>query len=1004
MTAAQIKVLFLGLLLTGFCLGQGPWLWTGSVHTELDWFTIKTEHYRVHYHNGIEEIAQKGASIAEAVYPVLLKQMGIESTPVIDVVFTAEDEIMNGYAMWTSQTFIWVDQNDAAIWLEDEKWLYQVLSHELQHIVFFHSIKSWIPNPFGFLFSGVPGWMVEGLAEYYTERWRPYRSELTHKTHVIKNSLDEMDIHHDGISKVLLLADKYGDSTIVNILQYRNKAGIPDFKKAFKKYTGQSVSQFNEEWRRTMNTSFYGYRAQKENFKDIGSVASLPISHTSGFRFAPDSLKLAMVGQDDNDQFDQSLFIAELEPVSDDNSSGLLEKLGLRNNSDNGENEDKPTKLRFEKEEQDYGSFHSALNWSPDGSQLVYAKSHRGDHGSILFDIKIMDTETGRSRWLTQNQRATYPIWSPDGQSIVFVAHRNSTSNLFSITPNGTNLTQLTKFEDDVQILTPMWSPDGQSIAFGLAASDGNTDITVLNLATSEMTRLTKNPEVDYLPVWHPDGSRITYTSHKGLTPNLHTVDLATGHSEQITDVGDAVWSAQWTPNGETIIASTLQDVDSVRIVYVDPDRKTTTAPLNLRDSYTSWKIKRPDDPLPALKDIKMVSASAPEKYRFYKYPKHMTSFILPLDVLFGMTAWTDALGKHVFQFVGGTTWDFETPFYLLSYTNAEHGPLWGINYYHNVNWTFRFYDDSDSGLWEVFNGGNIWCSIPMYSGEHMSSARSLNLGFGGHKREFEGLDDYEGDEFIDHEYDVLLPPEEGDEGKFFVQYTWVSRRPHRLNNSLPGNGFGLRFTGEFSDESVFGDFTYQKYTFDSFINIGLGKPAGFIRLKGLALDGDRIPNQEYLGISNDIAIYGPGSAGTFGLPENHNIRGYDKYRLGDRLVFGSAEFRYPLLDSFPVDILGISIGGISAVLFSDFGNSWSSDSQLSEFSSQLDSDNLDPLSDSISDDFITTAGYEARVALQIGGSPLFYIGIGEAKEIKEWDNNDTDPVQYVRFSLINPF
>ncbi|HIB74116.1 MAG TPA: hypothetical protein EYO50_09385, partial [Candidatus Marinimicrobia bacterium] len=109
-------VIFLLLLTEGF---SQTWYWTGRTHGELDWSTIETEHYRVHYHQGIEKIAKEGASIAEQVRPILLKQMDLEDIPTIDIIFTTEDEIMNGFAQWTYNTFIWVDQNDAAIWLED---------------------------------------------------------------------------------------------------------------------------------------------------------------------------------------------------------------------------------------------------------------------------------------------------------------------------------------------------------------------------------------------------------------------------------------------------------------------------------------------------------------------------------------------------------------------------------------------------------------------------------------------------------------------------------------------------------------------------------------------------------------------------------------------------------------------------------------------------------------------------------------------------------------------
>ena len=96
-----------------------------------------------------------------------------------------------------------------------------------------------------------------------------------------------MDPHHDGFSKIKLMAETYGDSSIIKLLNYRNKYKLFNFKKAFKEATGIGVGQFNDYWRRTISTYYYGYRAQKETYEDAGSVSKLPISKlsslTSGF-------------------------------------------------------------------------------------------------------------------------------------------------------------------------------------------------------------------------------------------------------------------------------------------------------------------------------------------------------------------------------------------------------------------------------------------------------------------------------------------------------------------------------------------------------------------------------------------------------------------------------------------------------------------------------------------------------------------------------------------------
>ncbi len=979
-----MKKYLLGILIftsLTYVFPQGTWAWTGRVHSELDWHQIETEHFNIFYHTGIEEIAKNSASICEQAYPILLKQMDIDQTPTIDVIFTSEDEIMNGYAMWTNQTFIWVDQNDAAIWLEDEKWLSQVLTHELQHIIFFNTIKTWIPEPFGYLFSDVPGWVVEGLAEYYTERWRPYRSDLSHKYHVYQNKTSEMDPHHDGFSKILLLADKFGDSTIVDILHYRNELGMFDFAKAFKKYTHMSENQFNEEWRQVMNTYYYGYRAQKEAIEDIGVTTTLPIQRMNSFLFSPDSLHIAVIGADHKDQQDNSLVIVEIDTTFKEQKQSHFSEWMSRGKSKEESEEKKPHTPDFNKNEIDDGNFHSAMSWSSDGQRLLYSKYRFGAHGSMLYDIRMYDSATEKLTWLTSDRRAAYPIWDKTEENIIFVAHQNGISNLFQVNLSTRDESPLTSYTEDTQILSPQLSPDGNQVAFARSKSDGNCDIAILDLTTLTLKTVTSNPEVDYLPIWHPDGKKITFTSHKGSTPNLHTLDLTTNEIVQNTDVAEAVWGVQWSPNGNTILTKSMNTADSVRVSQIDPSRTITTEPLSIRGSYLNWRTKRPDVPLEGIDPSDPVQISAPQDYRFYHHFKHLTSFVLPLDVLTGATVWTDALGKHIFQLMGGTTWDGKHPFVLAEYVNAQHGPLWGVNYFYNVNWSFRFYDDSSSGLFEKFDGVNFWVSHPINFGNSMASNHTVTAALAVHQRRIVEVTD---EDDVPHNFSSIdLTPEEGSEGILTLNYRWINKRPDKRNIALPRQGWGLNLTSKMTSEQLYGDFTYQRYTIDSFTNITAGPGIIFLRVKGELLNGDA-PNQDYVGFSDDIAIYGAGNMGTFGLPENMNPRGWDGYLLGDRMIFGTVEYRFPFISSLPVEVFGIKLGQVTFAMISDFGNVWDQSTALS-------------------DDWIVTAGYEMKFGIQLGSAPILFIGAGAAQTTDNWQENNR-PDAYVRFSMINPF
>ncbi|MBT4362245.1 MAG: hypothetical protein HOD11_14890, partial [Candidatus Marinimicrobia bacterium] len=149
---------------------QNMWMWNQRTHPELKWQTLETEHFNIHYHQGLEVLAGRGALIAEQTYQPILDQLQVKDFGKTDIVFSAEDEIMNGFAMPSNQIFIWVSQNDVAGHFGgSDKWLKMVITHEFQHVVQFQAHRTWAG-----IFGGItiPTWWIEGMAEYMTEVWR----------------------------------------------------------------------------------------------------------------------------------------------------------------------------------------------------------------------------------------------------------------------------------------------------------------------------------------------------------------------------------------------------------------------------------------------------------------------------------------------------------------------------------------------------------------------------------------------------------------------------------------------------------------------------------------------------------------------------------------------------------------------------------------------------------------------------------------------------------------
>ena len=965
------------LILTLFAIGsaQNTAMFSGRAHPELRWQTISTKHFNVHYHQGIEEIANEGAILAEHYRPTLLVQMDVDTIPKIDIIFTTEDEIMNGFAMWTYQTFIWVDQNDAAIWLEKGKWLEQVLAHELQHIVLLHKTKSWLPEPMGQLLSGMPGWLVEGTAEYETESWRPYRADLSHKAHVLRNKMDTMDPHHDGFSKMLYWADRFGDSTIAQTLEYRNTFNVFRFAEGFKKTTGISVKQFNEDWRRYMNTYYYGYRSQKETYKEIGEVISFPLKKVQSAMFYKDSSQIAILGRLDKDRRDVSLIIANRDTTKEkkrlikwEKAIDKLKEKEKKTKKDSLAIKKKyKEKILWDKNEVDYGQFHGRMSWSFNGNKLAYAKYHFGENQSLVYDIKIYDKNLGKHFWLTDSKRATYPIWL-DSNKVAYVSHYNSVSNIFISSLDQKEVENLTGFTKNTQITFLAISPDQRQIAFAMNPENGNMDIYIIDLESKAITRLTDNSMADIMPVWHPDNKSISYTSNANGVPNIYTVDLNTKKIIANTDAGDGIWTHQWMPKDSVLLATSLGDIDSVRLIKVDPFRVSDTTPLSLRDNYTSWLEAGPDVSFVNNKPGKVPDISKPEKYKFIKHMRPFGTVFLPLpEAPFFATTITDALGKNMFG-IGGylIPTDLDKSGFQLAYIN----PMWGLSISRNFDFAFRPYQKA--WLVDSKSGASFTINNPINFGEYPSSNHLFYAGatIVNHNVTVGKETDKETGELIplDKSSFVDLPvPESGNDGFLTIGYQWLNRRPHKINTIAPKDGFGISGLVDYANKDLFGDFSFTRLEGDFFANIPVNKSGSLVsyfRLKTMAVSG-KPPAQEYVGLTDDIPIYIQGTAPSRFVPENHNPRGWSGYRLGDKLLFGSAELRQ-------------AAGPISLNLISDFGNAWFSKSEKEKI--------------------VVTVGYELRFAL----GPLVISG-GDAQEIEGWKNKQT-PIRYYRLALINPF
>src|SRR5438067_7807122 len=117
---------------------------------------------------------------------------------------------------------------------------------------------------------------------------------------------------------------------------------------------------------------------------------------------------------------------------------------------------------------------------SPDGQWVVFTvRSWDPDSNKTTTNLWLVAIDGSKLRQLSsaKDQSDTSPTWSPESHTIAFVSGRSGSRQIWTISLDGGEATQLTKFPLDVDNLR--FSPKGGHIAFSAEVyADANMDET----------------------------------------------------------------------------------------------------------------------------------------------------------------------------------------------------------------------------------------------------------------------------------------------------------------------------------------------------------------------------------------------------------------------------------------------------------------------------------------------------------------------------------------------
>jgi Tol biopolymer transport system component len=187
--------------------------------------------------------------------------------------------------------------------------------------------------------------------------------------------------------------------------------------------------------------------------------------------------------------------------------------------------------------------------WSSDGTKIAFVSERTGSDEIFVMDgtnvTRITDRPTSFD-WM--------PTWSPDGTEIAFASTGGSQDGIFIVSATGGTATKLTDGT------SPAWSPDGTKIAFSYmntGAGDVSSEIYVIGVDGSGLTRLTTNSREDVDADWSPDGSKLAFsrfdTGGDGLVNmEVWTMNADGSGATKVSGADSAMWPT-WSPDGTQI-------------------------------------------------------------------------------------------------------------------------------------------------------------------------------------------------------------------------------------------------------------------------------------------------------------------------------------------------------------------------------------------------------------------------------------------------------------------
>lgn len=851
-------------------------------YTDFDWHILQTEHFNIYFDPEMREIAEIGAAEAERSYDRLSAIMDHTLTERVPLIFYSshllfqQTNVTPGFIPEGVGGFFEFIKGRVVVPSDGDIYQFRrVIRHELVHVVMTSKVNRILKDANTITHPGVPLFIVEGLAEYWSTDVLDPQSKMILRDAMLNNYFVPLTrigaisgtylMYKEGESLLHFIADQYGEEKILLLLE--NIWRSENFGEVMEFVLGESIEEINDKWFSWLKKQYYPLM-ESESLPSLSNRLTTEGANHSGSIFKKDGqMYLAFVS----------------------NRTGYT-NIYYRPLKENGETGEVSLLVRGERNKQ-YESFHfmdSGLDISRNNMLAFVTKS--GERDALhLWDIN--EERNVKSYTFPNLVGISSPSWSEDGTKIVFSGMQFS--GMVDIYVFDTTSEKLLRLTGDIyNDRAPVFGPDERFIYFSSDRTEfgpeSYSNIFRFELGSGNIEYVTHERSHDTTPAISPDGKRLVFISDRGGTNNIWIMNLdefgdspdASYSVRAVSDYATAALHPAWVDDS-TLVSTAFNNYQfQLHTIHVRPEEKTQVSVPYANNNF--WRYPH----------ISLDSNANTVKPYQRKYSMDLAMSQVSNDPIFGTSgggqiAFSDIMGNHRWELLLYNTAESAGDFWerfnvLVSKYNLENRTNWGTGIFHFNN---LYYTPREGFYNEKRYGGMFMLRYPF------SQFRRLELSVSAAYSEKTVYD------FTNSSRQAFL---------FSNFFSYVK------DNSIwgvsgPIDGERIMLQAGFTNDVHYNNVSYYTLIGDYRRYFRLHPRITYaVRVMGLRSEGYE-PQRFYIGGS-------------------WTLRGYPRFRIwGKNAFLWNNELRFPLIDQlgilFPFG--GIGFQQIRGAIFVDAGNAW---------------------------------------------------------------------------------